>query len=62
MKSQNLKKYGRRAFLLILGAVGVGYGMFRSWHSLKVFFKGAEDETQARGRQNLYTSDEKGSV
>lgn len=62
IKIANLKKYGRRAFLLILGAVGVGYGIFRSWHSLKVFFHGAENQIQAKDRQILYTAGNKSLV
>ncbi len=49
-----MKKYGRRAFLAILAAIGAAYGMFRSWHSLKVFFKESEEKVEARSRENPY--------
>lgn len=30
-KRESMRKYGRRAFLIILAVIGAAYGMFRSW-------------------------------
>lgn len=34
--------FRRRTFLLILAIIGAAFGIFRSWHSLKVFFTGSK--------------------
>ncbi|MCF8062515.1 MAG: DUF362 domain-containing protein [Deltaproteobacteria bacterium] len=55
MKTQDKKKVTRRGFLFLLAAVGAAFGLFRSCHSLKVFFKSAESKAPAEGPRNLYT-------
>lgn len=62
MEKINVKKYGRRAFLLGLAAVGTACGMFRSWHSLKVFFKGTKGQAPARASANPYVLNDKSLV
>lgn len=47
-------KYGRRAFFGLLAAVGVAFGVFRSWHSLKVFFTPAKSRVESPGLVNPY--------
>jgi uncharacterized protein (DUF362 family) len=42
-----MQKFGRRAFLVILAVVGAAFGIFRSRHSIKVFFTGAERKAKA---------------
>jgi uncharacterized protein (DUF362 family) len=37
-------KFGRRAFLIVLALIGTFFGIFRSWHSIKVFLSGTERE------------------
>lgn len=44
---------GRRPFLLVLAAVGVAFGIFRSRHSLKVFLTGAARKAESPGNLNI---------
>jgi uncharacterized protein (DUF362 family) len=39
---------GRRAFLIFLALVGIAFGIFRSWRSIKVFLSGAEREAKSK--------------
>jgi uncharacterized protein (DUF362 family) len=39
--------FGRRPFLILLAAVGVAFGIFRSRHSLKVFLTGTAREAES---------------
>lgn len=57
-----MKKYGRRAFLIILAAIGITYGMFRSWHSLKVLFRDPADRVQAESGDNPFIRGSKSPV
>ena len=45
--------FGRRPFLLLLAAVGVAFGVFRSRHSLKVFLTDAERKAESPGALNI---------
>lgn len=50
-----MRKYGRRAFFLVIAAVGLAFGIFRSWHSLKVFFTGTRKKVAADNRKTPYS-------
>jgi uncharacterized protein (DUF362 family) len=57
-----MMRLGRRAFLLFLAAVGIAYGIFRSWRSIKVFFSGAERKAEPVTGRNPFRSHEKSLV
>lgn len=53
---------GRRAFLLILAAIGGAFGIFRSRHSLKVFFSGTEQTAEPATGRNPFHRDQKSLI
>jgi uncharacterized protein (DUF362 family) len=55
-------RLGRRAFLAFLAVIGIAYGIFRSWHSIRVFFRGAERKAEPVTGRNPYRSREKSLV
>lgn len=54
--------FGRRAFLIILAVIGGAFGIFRSRHSIKVFFSGAEKKAEPANTENLFRSHKKSLV
>jgi uncharacterized protein (DUF362 family) len=57
-----MMRLGRRAFLIFLAVTGFAYGIFRSWHSIRVFFSGAERKAKPVTGRNPYRSHEKSLV
>ena len=53
---------GRRAFLIILAAIGAAFGIFRSWHSIKVFFSESTEKAEPATGPNPFNSEEKSLV
>jgi uncharacterized protein (DUF362 family) len=47
-------KFGRRAFLVVLALVGGAFGIFRNWHSIKVFFAGAKRQVKPAAGRNVF--------
>ena len=57
-----LMTHGRRTFLIILAVIGGAFGIFRSWHSIKVFFAGAERKAEPATGQNPFRRQKKSLV
>ena len=53
---------GRRVFLTTLALAGGAFGIFRSWHGIKVFLAGAKRRAEPTTGRNVFRRHDKSLV